>query len=87
MVSFRVEFSHQAAKDLRRLDRTTAKRVRARIEDVAADPFSHRHSRQMETMVGNRYTRVGDWRIIYRVNEAAGELNIVAIQPRSAAYR
>ena len=87
MVSLRVDFSHQAAKDLRRLDRITAKRVRARIEDLAADPFSHRLSRQIETMPGNRYTRVGDWRIIYQVDEAESRLDIVSIRPRSAAYR
>ena len=87
MVNLRVDFSHQAAKDLKRLDRTTAKRVHARIEELAADPFSFRHSRQMETIPGNRYTRVGDWRIIYQVDEAEGSLDIVSIRPRSAAYR
>lgn len=86
-MSFRVEFSHQAAKEIKRLDRTTAKWVWARIEKLAADPFSHRYSRQMETIPGNRYTRVGDWRIIYQVNETEGVIDIVAIRPRSAAYR
>jgi len=41
----------------------------------------------METIPGNRYTRVGDWRIIYQVNETEGVIDIVAIRPRSAAYR
>lgn len=86
-MSFRVKFSHHAAKEIKRLDRTTVKRLRARIEELAADPFSHRHSRQMETLPTNRYSRVGDWRIIYGVDEAASELYIVAIRPRSAAYR
>lgn len=86
-MSFRVDFSHQAGKFLKRLDRTTASRVLDRIEQLASDPLSPHHSRQMETMPENRYSRVGNWRIIYRVDETEGTLNIVAIRPRSSAYR
>jgi mRNA interferase RelE/StbE len=86
-VSYRVEFSHQAAKELQRLDRITAGRIEARIEELARDPLSPRLSRQMETARDRRYSRVGDWRIIYRLNEAAGTLDIAAIRPRSRAYR
>jgi mRNA interferase RelE/StbE len=86
-VSFRIDFSHQAAKDLKRLDRTTALRIHNRIEELVTNPFSPRLSRQMETMPENRYSRVGDWRIIYQVNEKEVVLNIVAIRPRGSAYR
>ena len=86
-MSYKVEFSHQAAKDLKRLDRTTISRIQARIEELTQDPFSARTSRQMETMPENRYTRVGDWRIIYQVEEAGKTLNIAAIRSRSRAYR
>ena len=86
-MSYRVEFSHQAAKELQRLDRITAGRIEARIEELARDPLSPRLSRQMETARDRRYSRVGDWRIIYRLNEAAGTLDIAAIRPRSRAYR
>jgi len=41
----------------------------------------------METVKDQRYSRVGDWRIIFRVNEADGILDIVAIRPRGKAYR
>ncbi len=84
---YQVTFFRQAAKEIKRLDRTTAKRVQARIEELAGEPFSPRLSRQMETDPEARYSRVGDWRIIYRVNAAEGLLDIVAIRPRSAAYR
>jgi mRNA interferase RelE/StbE len=87
LVSFRVDFSHQAAKILKRLDRTTALRIHNRIEELATEPFSPRLSRQKETMPENRYSRVGDWRIIYQINEKEGVLNIVAIRPRSSAYQ
>ena len=75
-MSYKVVFSHQAAKDMKRLDRTNVSRIQARREELTQDPFSPRTSRQMETIPENRYTRVGDWRIIYQVKEAGKTINI-----------
>lgn len=86
-MTYQVAFFRQAAKEIKRLDRTTAKRVQARIEELATEPFSPRISHQRETDPESRYSRVGDWRIIYRVNEVLGVLDIVAVRPRSSAYR
>jgi mRNA-degrading endonuclease RelE of RelBE toxin-antitoxin system len=41
----------------------------------------------METAPASRYSRVGDWRIIYQVEEEEQVINIAAIRPRSGAYR
>jgi len=84
---YRIDLYREAEKTLDGLDRTTARRIEAKIEELTRDPFSPRLSRQMETAKDRRYSRVGDWRIIYRVNEAAGTLDIVAIKPRGKAYR
>jgi mRNA-degrading endonuclease RelE of RelBE toxin-antitoxin system len=86
-VIYRVEVHHRAAKELKRLDRPTIRRIEARIGELARAPHDPRLSRQMETDPESRYSRVGDWRITYRVNEAAGTLDITAIRPRSGAYR
>lgn len=86
-MSYRVEVHHQAAKELKRLDRTTIRRIEAKIAELAQDPFNSRFSRQMETDPGVRYFRVGDWRIIYRVNETERTLDIMAVRPRSSAYK
>lgn len=86
-MSYKAEFSRQGEKDLRRLDRITLGRIRTRIDELAQDPFDPRLSRQMETDPDSRYSRVGDWRIIYQVEEAAQTLNIAAIRPRNRAYR
>jgi mRNA interferase RelE/StbE len=86
-VSYRVEFTHRAAKEMKRLDRTTIKRLEAKIDTLALDPFDPHISKQMETDPDSRYTRVGDWRIIYQVEEATRTVNIMAIRPRSRAYK
>jgi mRNA interferase RelE/StbE len=86
-VSYKVEFSRQGEKDLRRLDRITLGRIRTRIDELAQNPFNLRLSRQMETDPESRYSRVGDWRIIYQVEEEMQTVNVTAIRPRSRAYR
>jgi mRNA-degrading endonuclease RelE of RelBE toxin-antitoxin system len=86
-VSYQVEFSRQGEKDLRRLDRTTLGRIKARINELAQDPLDSRLSRQMETDPETRYSRVGDWRIIYQAAAATQTIYIAAIRPRSRAYR
>jgi len=86
-VSYWVEFTHRAEKELKRLDRTTARRIAERVEELTRDPFDRRLSRQMETDPESRYSRVGDWRIIYQVEEAGQVINVTAIRPRSGAYR
>jgi len=82
---YRIALYREAEKTLEGLDRTTARRIEAKIDELALDPFSPRLSRQMETVKDRRYSHVGDWRIIFRVIEADGILDIVAIKPRGKA--
>jgi len=86
-MSYRIALYREAEKMLDGLDRTTARRIEAKIEELAREPFSPRLSRQMETVKDQRYSRVGDWRIIFRVNDAEGTLDILGIRPRGRAYR
>jgi mRNA-degrading endonuclease RelE of RelBE toxin-antitoxin system len=81
-VNYAVEFHRRATKELKRLDRTTL----TRIDELAKNPYSPSLSRQMEANPDARYSRVGDWRIIYRAKETERTLDIVAIKPRGAAY-
>jgi mRNA-degrading endonuclease RelE of RelBE toxin-antitoxin system len=82
-----VHIFSEPRKTLKKLDKTLAGRIVKRLEELAQDPFDHRISRQMETDPDSRYSRVGDWRIIYQADDATQTVNIVAIRPRSRAYR
>ena len=86
-MNYRVHIFPDPRKTLKKLDRTLSGRIVKRLEELAQDPFNPRISRQKETDPESRYTRVGDWRIIYQVDEAQKTLNIAAIRPRSSAYR
>lgn len=82
-----VELSRRAAKTLKNLDQTTKKRLQARIDELALDPLSPNVSKPLIMVVGQRYSRLGDRRIIYEIQESSSNIYIVTIQPRGKAYR
>lgn len=85
--SWRIEISSQARRDLRRLPSKIATAV---IEFVtgalAEDPV--RLSKPLHSVsAGYRSARRGDYRVLFRIDEAAGTVLIVRIDHRSHAYR
>ena len=86
-VKYRTVLSAKAIKILDRLDRKIDKRIQARLEELAVDPSDPRISKKLETVSGQRYSRVGDWRIVYETAEDSGTLLVVTIQHRSRVYQ
>ncbi len=84
---FKVVLSHRVQKELERLDRSTLKRLQARIDALACDPLSSRLSMLLEMGQGERSARVRNWRIIYKVEETSRTLKILSVYPRCKAYR
>ena len=86
-MSYRVEIFREAEKTLETLDKVMDQRIRKKLRELAQAPLDPRLSKQMETAKDQRYSRVGDWHIIFRVNEPGETLDILAIRPRGRAYR
>ena len=86
-MSYRVQLSLPAKKQLDRLDQVTAKRLDDRLKELAIEPFSIRISKAVKMQTGQRTSRVGDWRIIYQVDEIKQEIMVIAFRPRGKAYR
>jgi mRNA interferase RelE/StbE len=84
---FGVRLLKQAEKSYAKLDVATRNRVLERLGEIAQDPFDTRMSKKLEMGKGERITRVGDWRIIYAVDEPGKIVHIFSIEPRSKAYR
>ena len=75
-----------AIRDLRKLEKREARRIGDRIEALVQDP----RPAGMETLKGKEgfvRIRVGDYRIIYRVDDEAAEVLVVKIRHRRNAYR
>lgn len=86
-MTYQVHIFSEPRKTLKKLDRTLSGRIVKRLEELARNPFDLRLSKQMETNPDSRYTRVGDWRITYQVEEETRTVNITAVRPRSRAYK
>jgi mRNA-degrading endonuclease RelE of RelBE toxin-antitoxin system len=54
---------------------------------LAVNPSEPHISKKLETVAGQRYSRVGDWRIVYEILEESGTLLVVTIQHRSRVYQ
>ena len=86
-MNYALRIDKQAAKTLKSLDQPTIKRLLARLTELTKNPFDHRTSSPLEMEPSVRRSRVGNWRIFFEVNDAARTIAIVAIKPRSRAYR
>jgi len=86
-MSYALRIDKQAAKTLKTLDQPTIRRLLARLEKLSEDPFDQRISSPLEMEPSVRKSRVGNWRIFFAVDDSEGVVAIVAIKPRSRAYR
>jgi mRNA interferase RelE/StbE len=86
-MSYQVIVGHEAEKTIVKLDSTTARRIRDQIRKIAANPFDPRISNQLKMTPEKRYSRVGDWRLVYEVNETQKVIDVSAVQHRSRVYK
>ena len=86
-MSYALRIDKQAAKTLKSLDQPTIRRLLARFEELSENPFDQRFSSPLEMLPSVRKSRVGNWRIFFEVDDAEHVIAIVAIKPRSRAYR
>lgn len=86
MSPWQLEFGHDAARTLLRMSRDDAKRIRARLDELARDPF---HASKVKKLVGapGYRLRVGDWRVLYRLIDDRCVVDVIRIATRGQAYR
>ena len=86
-MSYRVILAREAEKVLDRLDRPTERRIRARVVQLAEDPFDPRLSAALTERAGVRKSRVGGWRILFTVDRDAKMLHIITVDTRGQVYK
>ncbi|KTQ86766.1 cytotoxic translational repressor of toxin-antitoxin stability system [Aureimonas ureilytica] len=81
-----VVYTRDAARALSRMPANTAKTIRAKVEQYAADPASLANNVKALKGYSGRYRlRVGDWRVIFDDDDGR-VLAILRIAPRGSAY-
>lgn len=84
---YRIDLSNRAARDLDRLGRDVRERMLKRLEQLAEEPYEARMSAPLTNKGDLRKSRVGGWRIIFRVDDADRALNVVTIERRGQVYQ
>ena len=82
----KITFSKQADKALRRMPRNTALAIGKKIRELANNPNEMRNVKKLTNHPGYRL-RVGDWRIIYTVNNDEVLIHIINIKTRGEVYK
>jgi mRNA-degrading endonuclease RelE of RelBE toxin-antitoxin system len=86
-VSFIVEITRRAEKDLDGLDRIIERQVRDRLKQLAKDPYSPQLSQPVRMGEGERKSRVRNWRIFFEVDEVNRKIIILSVRHRKVAYK
>ena len=81
---YSISYSRGALKALRRMPTNTAKLIRAKLRALAADPAAMRNVKKLTGSPGYRL-RVGDWRVIYKIDPSDVVL-VVKIGHRREIY-
>ncbi len=84
---FGIVFTKQADRTLRRMPRDVAQAIREKIADIAADPYAeHNNATKLIGRPGYRL-RVGDWRILYELQNDKLIMLVLTIGSRGQVYR
>ncbi|MBF0166597.1 MAG: type II toxin-antitoxin system RelE/ParE family toxin [Alphaproteobacteria bacterium] len=84
-MAYRIVFEPRAAKEFEALDGQMRRRVLKALQKLATDPFS---SANVKALHGGGYRiRVGDWRVLYSVQDDILLILVLKIAHRREAYR
>jgi mRNA interferase RelE/StbE len=84
---FKIEFSREASKSMKAIPRNIFERISGKIEQLGVNPFAPNNNvKKLEGTAGYRL-RVGDWRVIYEVENDRLVIFVLAVGPRGGVYK
>ena len=82
---YNIVITRGAGRDLDRLDRAVLTRVAREIDGLSIEPRPA-GCRKLVNQASLWRVRVGDWRVLYEIDDAARTVRVVAVRHRSKAY-
>jgi len=85
-MAYTVEFSTSALREFNALERAVRRRIATRIDGLAGNPFPS-GTAKLQGEPGLYRIRVGDYRVIYRVDGKRVRVLVLKIGHRREVYR
>ena len=85
-MSYRIELSPAAARQLRKLDGAARRRVQAAVEPLASDPRPP-SAKKLVGGDGEWRVRTGDYRIVYEIHDGVLVVLFLAVGHRREIYQ
>jgi len=86
VADYKLSVARSARKELQAMDRVVAMRIISRLESLAQDPRSAGCAK-LEGAADLWRVRVGDYRIIYTVDDRARTVDVSVVRHRRDAHR
>ncbi len=86
LIVFAITYSKAATRVLRRIPANTATLIRNKLTELAADPTGQRANVSALKGRDELRLRVGNWRVIYAMDDAGETIRVRLIAPRGSAY-
>lgn len=83
-MTYRVEFTASAAKEVRQLDRVVRRRVLVLLQALSDEPRPH-GARRLRGRDGWR-VRIGDYRVLYDIDDEGATVLVVKVGHRRDVY-
>jgi mRNA interferase RelE/StbE len=83
---YKITFSKDADKTLRRMPRNISLKIVQKIKQLARNPQTMRNVKKLTDHPGYRL-RIGDWRIVYTVNDKELFIHVIKIKSRGEVYK
>ena len=84
--SWEVNYERRADKDLGRLDKKLRGRVLDAVDELAKRPDESSNLRRLKGRSEHRL-RVGEWRVLLRLERENRSIAVLRIRPRGGAYK
>jgi mRNA interferase RelE/StbE len=86
MPSYEIVFARSARKELQNLSRAVSERILDKIELLAKDPRAP-DSRKLHGYSNLWRIRIGEYRVVYSIDDKSQIITVFIVRHRSDAYR
>jgi mRNA interferase RelE/StbE len=85
---FEVILTREALRTYRKAETPLVRKLNRSFDILSINPYSHPNIKKLTGTLRGRFRyRVGDWRVVYRIDEKTKQVIILVIAHRSDVYQ